>query len=165
MRARAITRVRQHAPRGQALIEFALVLPTFVLVGLLFVQLCVLGVRWFQLIGVTSTVVRYAAASNGETPAVDAVIARIAVANGFQPALLLVEIDTDAGTGSPSHGQPHRVDQAQAADAPAPAGYGGAVTVHLTYQAPLLFHLFGAAVPVGTSLSQASIGAYGGLAP
>lgn len=159
------TMTSRHAARGQALIEFALVLPTFVLVGLLFIQLCVLGVRCFQIIGVTSTVVRYAAASNGETPTVDAVIARIAVANGFQPALLSVEIDTDAGTGPPSRGRPHRADQAAAGDAPAPAGYGGAVTVHLTYQAPLLFHIFGAAVPVGTSLTQASVGAYEGLAP
>jgi len=155
----------RHAARGQSVVEFALVLPAFVLVGLLFIQLCVLGVRWYQLIGVTSTVTRYAAAYNGETVAVDDKIRAIAEASGFRDDHLWVEIDTDAGAGPTHDGQAHRADLAWGADAPAPAGYNGDVTVRLTYQVPLLFHLFGAQVPVGVSLSQGSAGAYGGLAP
>jgi len=154
-----------HAARGQSVVEFALVLPAFVLVGLLFIQLCVLGVRWYQLIGVTSTVTRYAAAYNGETVAVDDKIRAVAEASGFRADHLWVEIDTDAGAGPTHDGRAHRADLARGADAPASAGYNGDVTVRLTYQVPLLFHLFGAQVPVGVSLSQGSIGAYGGLAP
>lgn len=153
------------AARGQSVVEFALVLPAFVLVGLLFIQLCVLGVRWYQLIGVTGTVARYAAAYNGETAEVDGEVLGVAGANGFRGDHLWVEIDTDAGAGPVQRGQAHRADRAQAADAPPPAGYNGDVTVRLTYHVPLLFHLFGAAVPIGVSLSQGSTGTYGGLAP
>ncbi len=151
---------RMRAARGQSLVEFALVLPAFLAVGLLCLQLCVLGVRWWQLNGVASTVVRRAAVSNGETSVVDDAIQAVAGANGLRDDRLWVEIDTDAGAG-----RAHRADQAQAADAPPPAGYGGTVTVHLTYREPLLFNLFNGAVPLGAALSQESTGAYGGLAP
>jgi len=152
-------RVR-HAARGQSLVEFALVLPVFLAVGLLCLQLCVLGVRWWQLNGVASAVVRQAAAANGETPAVDDAILNVGAANGLPGDRLWVAIDTDAGAG-----HVHRADQAQAADAPPPAGYSGTVTVHLTYHEPFLFHLFGGAASLGAALSQESTGAYGGLAP
>ena len=134
---------RCHAARGQSLVEFALVLPVFLAVGLLCVQLCVLGVRWWQLNGVAGSVVRQAAA-----------------ANGLHGDRLLVEIDTDGGAG-----HAHRADQARTADAPPPAGYSGTVTVRLTYHEPLLFTLFGSAASLGATLSQESTGAYGGLAP
>lgn len=151
---------RQHAARGQSLVEFALVLPVFLAVGLLCLQLCVLGVRWWQLNGVAGAVVRQAAAVNGETQAVDAALLNTAAANGFPGERLWVQVDTDAGAG-----RIHRADQAQTADAPPPAGYSGTVTVQLTYQEPLLFNLFGAAVSLGATFSQASSGAYGDLAP
>ncbi len=151
---------RHHAARGQSLVEFALVLPAFLAVALLCLQLGVLGVRWWQLNGVASTVVRRAAAYNGETSAVDDAIQAVAGANGLRGDRLWVEIDTDAGAG-----RAHRANKAQAADAPPPAGYGSTVTVHLTYREPLLFNLFGGVVPLGTTLSQESVGAYGGLAP
>src|SRR5579884_2613862 len=127
---------RCSAARGQSLVEFALVLPVFLAVSLLCLQLCVLGVRWWQLNGVASTVVRQAAAANGETDAVDSALLTTAAANGLHGDRLWVEVDTDAGTG-----RAHRADQAQATDAPPPAGYGGTVTVHLTYHEPLLFPL------------------------
>lgn len=151
---------RRHAARGQSLVEFALVLPVFLAVGLLCLQLCVLGVRWWQLNGVAGAVVRQAAAANGETPAVDDAILNVGVANGLQGDRLWVAIDTDAGAG-----HVHRADQAQAADAPPPAGYSGTVTVHLTYHEPLIFTLFGGVASLGATLSQESTGAYGGLAP
>jgi len=151
---------RRHAARGQSLVEFALVLPVFLAVGLLCLQLCVLGVRWWQLNGVAGTVVRQAAAANGETSAVNDTILRAADANGLHGDRLWVEIDTDMGAG-----RAHRVDQAQAADAPPPAGYSGMVTVHLIYHEPLLFTLFGNVVSLGATFSQESTGAYGGLAP
>lgn len=151
---------RWQAACGQSLVEFALVLPVFLAVGLLCLQLCVLGVRWWQLNGVAGAVVRQAAAANGETPAVDDAILSVAAANGLHGDRLWVEIDTDAGTG-----RAHRADQAQPADAPPPAGYSGTVTVHLTYHEPLLFALFGGTATLGAALSQESSGAYGGLAP
>ena len=151
---------RCHAARGQSLVEFALVLPVFLAVGLLCLQLCILGVRWWQLNGVAGAVVRQAAAANGETPAVDDALLNIVAANGLQGDRLSVEIDTDAGVG-----HAHRADQAQAADAPPPAGYSGTVTVRLTYHEPLLFTLFGGAASLGATLSQESTGAYGGVAP
>lgn len=148
------------AMRGQALVEFTLVLPIFLLVTLLFLQLCVLGVRWWQLNSVAGTVVRQVAAGNGETRAVDDAVLRIASANGLRSDLLWAEVDTDAGIG-----HIHRADQAQASDAPPPATYGGTVTVRLTYRAPLIFGLFGHTVSLQSSFSQASSNAYGGLAP
>ena len=151
---------RRHAARGQSLVEFALVLPVFLAVGLLCLQLCVLGVRWWQLNGMAGAVVRQAAAANGETPAVDDAILSAADANGLHGDRLWVEIDTDAGAG-----RAHWADQTQAADAPPPAGYSGTVTVHLTYHEPLLFTLFGGAASLGATFSQESTGAYGGLAP
>jgi Flp pilus assembly protein TadG len=153
------TRVRG-AARGQALLEFALVLPVFLAVALLCIQLCVLGVRWWQLNSAAGVVVRQAAAGNGETRAVDDAVLRVAAANGLQDDHLWARFDTDAGAG-----RQHRADQAQSSDAPPLAGYGGTVTVRLTYQAPLLFGLFGGAVPLGATFSQESPGAYGGLAP
>lgn len=151
---------RYGAARGQSLVEFALVLPAFLAVGLLCLQLCVLGVRWWQLNGVAGTVVRQAAAFNGEASAVDDAIRAVAGSNGLRSDRLWVEVDTDAGAG-----RAHWADQAQATDAPPPAGYSGMVTVHLTYREPLLFNLFGGAVPLGAALSQESASAYGGLAP
>lgn len=146
--------------RGQSLVEFALVLPMFLLVGLLFLQLCVLGVRWWQLNSVAGTIVRQAAAHNGETPEVDRALLTAASTNGLHADLLWMEVDTDGGAG-----HLHRADQAQASDAPPPAGYGGLVTIRLTYQEPLLFHLFGGTVALGATFSQESSGAYGELAP
>lgn len=146
--------------RGQALVEFALVLPVFLLVGLLFIQLCVLGVTWARVNNVAGAVAHQAAASNGETNQVDDALLSVAAANGLHGDQLWAEIDTDAGVG-----RAHRADQAQSSDAPPPAGYSGTVTVRLTYQAPLLFGLFGGAVSLGAAFSQASTGAYGGLAP
>ncbi len=151
---------RCSAARGQSLVEFALVLPVFLAVGLLCLQLCVLGVRWWQLNGVVGAVVRQAAAANGETPALDDAILRIADANGLRGDRLWAAIATDAGMG-----RLHRADQAQPADAPPPAGYSGTVTVHLTYHEPLLFNLFGGIASLGATLSQESTGAYGELAP
>ena len=151
---------RSSAARGQSLVEFALVLPMFLLVGLLFIQLCVLGVRWWQLNSIASTVVRQAASHNGETPAVDRAVLTAATSSGLQADHLWTEVDTDAGPG-----QAHRADQAKGTGAPPPAGYGGLVTVHLTYQEPLLFHLFGGTVSLGATFSQESSGAYGELAP
>ncbi len=151
---------RRHAARGQSLVEFALVLPVFLAVGLLCLQLCVLGVRWWQLNSVAGAIVRQAAAANGETHTVDMTLLNAVAANSLHSDRLWVEIDTDAGAG-----RAHRADQAQATDAPPPAGYNGAVTVHLTYREPLLFNIFGDAVPLGATLSQASTGAYGELAP
>jgi len=151
---------RRHAAHGQSLVEFALVLPVFLAVGLLCLQLCVLGVRWWQLNSVAGAVVRQAAAANGETTVVDDAILSAADANGLHGDRLWVEIDTDAGAG-----RAHWADQAQVMDAPPPAGYGGTVTVHLTYHEPLLFTLFGSAASLGATFSQESTGAYGGLAP
>lgn len=151
---------RYQAARGQSLVEFALVLPVFLAVGLLCLQLCVLGVRWWQLNGVAGTIVRQAAAANGETPAVDMALLNAVAANGLHGDRLWVEIDTDAGAG-----HIHRADQAQDADAPPPAGYNGTVTMHLAYHEPLLFTLFGSMASLGATLSQESTGAYGGLAP
>lgn len=148
------------APKGQALVEFALVLPVFLLVGLLCIQLCLLGVTWSRLNGVAGTLVRQAAAANGETAAVDDTVLNVAAANGLAGDHLWVEIDTDAGAG-----HLHRADQAAGDNAPPPAGYNGTVTVHLTYRAPVLFGVFGAAASLGSTLSQESGGAYGGLAP
>ena len=151
---------RRHAAHGQSLVEFALVLPVFLAVGLLCLQLCVLGVRWWQLNGVAGALVRQAAAANGESRAVDTAVLNAVAANGLHSDRLWVAIDTDAGAG-----HAHRADQAQAANAPAPAGYSGTVTVHLTYHEPLLFTLFGGVASLGATLSQESTGAYGGLAP
>lgn len=152
--------MRSSAARGQSLVEFALVLPMFLLVGLLFLQLCVLGVRWWELNSVAGTIVRQAAAHNGETAEVDRALLTAATASGLHVDLLWMEINTEGGTG-----HLHRADQAQATDAPPPAGYTGLVTVHLTYQEPLLFHLFGGTVLLGATFSQESSGAYGELAP
>ena len=148
------------AAQGQSLVEFALVLPVFLAVGLLCLQLCVLGVRWWQLNGAAGAIVRQAAAANGETDAVDTALLTTAAANGLHGDRLWVEIDTDTDAG-----RAHRADQARAADAPPPAGYGGTVTVHLTYHEPLLFPLFGGMAVLGATLSQEGTGAYGGLAP
>lgn len=154
-----ITR-RWRAARGQSLVEFALVLPLFLVVGVLFLQLCVLCVRWWQLNGVAGAVVRQAAAANGETNTVDVAALRIAASNGLRGDRLWVEFDTDTGAG-----RAHRADQAQAADAPPPAGYSGTVTIHLSYQEPLILPLFGGEASLGATQSQESTGAYGGLAP
>ncbi len=150
----------RHAARGQSLVEFALVLPVFLAVGLLCLQLCLLGVRWWQLNGVAGAIVHQAAVANGETPAVDMALLNTVAANGLHSDRMWVEVDTDAGAG-----RAHRADQAQVMDAPPPAGYSGTVTVHLTYHEPLLFTLFGGAASLGATFSQESTDAYGGLAP
>src|SRR5690242_2765714 len=86
---------RTVAGQGQSLVEFALVLPMFLLVGLLFIQLCVLGVRWWQLNSVASTVLRQAAAHNGETAEVDRALLSAAAASGLHADHLWVVVNTD----------------------------------------------------------------------
>ena len=149
----------RHAPRGQALIEFALVLPTLVLVLLLVLQAGIVVLTDMRLHAVADASCQQAAALGGETAAVDGALVTLLQRNGLVPSRTTVEYDTDQGQGT--------VHQAgTGGGAPPPTGYGGSVTVRLSYSLVPLVPLPGvSAWSLLASSSQGSTGGVGTLPP
>lgn len=152
----------RRAPRGQALIEFALVLPTLVLLLLTILQAGIVVLDDMRLQAVADASCRQAAALGGETSAVDDALTTLLRRNGLDPAQTTVAYDTDQGQG-----MTHGADATGSVGAAPPAtGYGGSVTVRLTYNLAPLVPLPGVTTwGLQASSSEGSTGGVGTLPP
>lgn len=155
----------RRAPQGQALIEFALVLPTLVVLLLTILQAGIVVLDDMRLHAVADASCRQAAALGGETSAVDDALTTLLRRNGLDPAQTTVAYDTDQGQGV-EHGADAPGGAGGAGGAPPATGYGGSVTVRLTYTLAPLVPLPGVTAWVlRASSSEGSTGGVGTLPP
>ena len=130
---------RPHARRGQAVVEFALVLPLLLAVGFAFTELLLVFKAQGTLASVATAAAHDAALAGGETAAVDTAIVSLVQQNGLPASQVRVQIATAGGAGSWHWADWHDLPSGTARFAwyPPPAAYNSDVTVHLTYAYPL----------------------------
>lgn len=125
-------RLGREGPRGQSLVEFALVLPTFLVVVFVLVQIILL-LRAEGAVGTLATdVARRVAHSGAETARLDADLPAWAGAAGLTPNQTVVRVTTTAADHSVQAGDEHALTSAPAHPAP-PGVFDADVTVTLRY--------------------------------
>ncbi len=149
---------------GQALVEFALLLPVFLFIVFGVVQLIFLLRADGAVHDVARQTARLAALAGSETAGVDQSARRLAILEGLDPRVLSVQITTVGGDGSAQPGPAHPLDVAAQAPA-APAAYNADIQVTLTYAYTLDFSLWGRQTYSITANAAATSAAFGGQQP
>jgi Flp pilus assembly protein TadG len=165
MARQSIRHVRPAARQdGQALVEFALMLPVFLFVVFGVVQLIFILRADGAVQDVARQTARLAATAGGETSSVDASTQQLAAMEGLDPRDLIVQISTTGSDGATQLGSPHAADAV--AQVPAqPAAYNAPVSVSLTYTYGVNVPLWGHQTVTLLANATATSAAFGGQAP
>lgn len=132
--------------RGQALIEFALVVPVLLLIIWVFITVAAALMTRGTVGSVTQTITQQAARSGGEDASVDDLVQSAASQNGLALSRLLVRIDTAAGAGAWHYADWHDTGADHSSVYPPPAPWGTPVQVHLRYADPIAIPFLGTQV-------------------